>query len=237
MASVATYGGHTHPDNEVNLVRTDFRTQLSPRGKKLNFQATFHLFGEIQGTGSTLTTNARNTMLAYHSDYRDFRYTVDGVLAHEMLSSSSDCISGVRVIHRSFPKGDAAELATKRTFSVTLQATYDTSEDDLVFWQERIDYIGNTGPRYEIIETFNGPISVLTATRTVQRIIQSGKAVGYFTYVLPPGPYAPGNEHEDQRRVSLTSGTNVGQAIRFFTTDWHYFYSFGTYTELFPQSR
>lgn len=237
MASVAVYGGFTHPDNEVNLVRADYRVQLSPRGRRLNTVVSFHLFGEIIDTGSSLITAARNTMLAYNSDYRDFRYTVGGVEAHSMLNSSPDNISGVRVVHRSFAKGDAAELATKRSFSITLQATYDTCEDDLVYWQESIHYIGNTGPSYDIVQTFNGPISVLTALSTPQRIIQKGKAVGYFGYILPPGPYLPNAEHQDQREVELTGGTNVGQAARFYQTEWCYRHTTGIYTEIFPQVR
>lgn len=237
MASVATYGGYTHADNEVNLVRADYRTQLSPRGRKLNTVVTFHLFGELIGTGSSLITAATNLMLAYQNDYRDFRYTVDGTQAHALLNGSPDNISGVRVVHRSFAKGDAAELATKRSFSIDLRATYDTSEDDLVYWQESVRYIGNTGPSYEVIQTFTGPYSQLTAMSTPQRIIQKGKAVGYFGYVLPPGSYLPASEHQDQREVELTGGTQLGQAARFYTTEWVYRHSTGVYTEIFPQVR
>jgi hypothetical protein len=237
MASVASFGGYVHADNELNLVRADYRSAMSPRGKRLNTVATFHLFGELIDTGSSLISAARDLMLAYQSDYRDFRYTVDGVVAHEMLNGTADNISGVRVIHRSFAKGDGAELAVKRSYSIVLQATFDTAEQELVYWQEQIAYIGNTGPSYEIVQTYNGPYSILTAISTPQRIIQSGKAIGYSTYVLPPGPYAPNSEHQDQRRVTLTGGSNMGQASRFYTTEWSYFMTFGTYTELYPQVR
>jgi hypothetical protein len=237
MASLGTYGGYTHDENELNLVRADYRTVLSSRGRRLNNVVTFHLFGELIDTGSSLITAARNLMLAYQNDYRDFRYSVDGVTAHEMLNSSPDNISGVRVVHRSFAKGDAAELAVKRSDTSSLQATYDTCEDDLVYWQESVHYIGNTGPSYDIVQTFNGPISVLTALSTPQRIIQKGKAVGYFGYVLPPGSYLPNSEHQDQREVELTGGTQVGQAARFYTTEWCYRHTTGIYTEIFPQVR
>jgi hypothetical protein len=237
MASQGVYGGYPHDENELNLVRCDYRSVLSPRGRRLNTVVTFHLFGELIDTGSALITKARNLMLAYQNDYRDFRYSVDGVIAHEMLNSSPDNISGVRVVHRSFAKGDAAELAVKRSYSISLQATYDTAEDDLVYWQESVRYIGNCGPSYEIIPTFSGPISLLTAERTAQHIIQKGKAVGYFGYVLPPGSSLPASEHQDQREVELTGGTQVGQAARFYTTEWAYRHTTGVYTEIFPQVR
>lgn len=237
MASVAQYAGHTHPDNECNLVRVSYRTQPSSRGKRLNTVVTFYLQGEILDTGAALFSKVNALVNAYQGDYGNFTYSIDGAVTHALYSNTPDCVTGVRVVDRSWSRGDGAELAVKRTYTITLQATYDTAESELVYWQESIHYIGNTGPRYEIIETFNGPVSVLTAQSTAQRIIQSGKAVGYSSYVLPPGPYAPANEHQDQREVTITGGVNLGQMSRFYTTSWQYRHTFGTYTELFPQTR
>jgi hypothetical protein len=237
MTSVATYGSHIHPDNECNLVRIDYRHQPSSRGKKLNAVVAFHLHGEIQDTGTSLFNKITALANAYRQDYGNFTYAIDGVITHSLLSNTGDCVSGVRVRNISLPQGDGAELAVKRTYSITLEATYDTAETELVYWQESIHYIGNCGPRYEIIETFNGPISILTATSTAQRIVQTGKAVGYTGFVLPPGSYSPQNEHQDRRRVTLTGGVNLGQQSRFYTTEWQYHHTFGTYTELFPQTR
>jgi hypothetical protein len=237
MAQVATYGGYVHDDNECNLVRIDYRNQLSPRGKRLNAIVTFYLHGELLETGTALFNKITALGNAYRQDYGNFTYSIGGVITHQLLSNTADCISGVRVLNISLPKGDGAELTVKRTYSLTLQATYDQAESELVSWQESIHYIGNTGPRYEIIETFNGPIAVLTAISTAQRIIQTGKAVGYTTYVLPPGPLLPNNEHQDQRRVSLVGGVNVGQQSRFYTTSWQYTHTLGVYTEVYPQTR
>lgn len=237
MASVAQYGGHTHPDNECNLVRVDYRNLLSPRGKRLNAVVTFYLYGEIQDTGTALFNKITALGNAYRQDYGNFTYSIDGVITHQLLSNTADCISGVRVLNISLPRGDGAELTVKRAYSITLQATYDIAESELVSWQEAIHYIGNTGPRYEIVETFYGPIAVLTAVSTAQRIIQTGKAVGYTNYVLPPGPLLPQWEHQDQRRVSLIGGVNVGQQSRFYTTTWSYQHTLGTYTEIYPQTR
>ena len=237
MTSVATYRGYVHSDNECNLVRISYRNQLSPRGKRLNAVVSFFLAGEIQDTGTALFNKVTALANAYQQDYGNFTYAIDGVITHQLLSNTADCISGVRVKSISLPKGDGAELAVKRTYAIELQATYDIAETELVSWQESIHYIGNTGPRFEIIETFNGPIAVLTAVSTAQRIIQTGKAVGYTNFVLPPGPYNPQFEHQDQRRVTLTGGVNVGQQSRFYTTEWSYSHTFGTYTELYPQTR
>jgi hypothetical protein len=237
MTSVATYGSYQHAENECNLVRIDYRNQLSPRGKRLNAVVTFYLQGEIQDTGTALFNKITALGNAYRQDYGNFTYSINGVITHQLQSNSYDCISGVRVKNISLPKGDGAELAVKRTYSIVLQAVYDIAETELVSWRESVHYVGNTGPRYVIIETFNGPISFLTHRRTAQRITQTGQAVGYTSYVLPPGPYLPQNEHEDQRRVTLTGGVNVGQQSRFYTTSWEYNHTLGVYTEIYPQTR
>lgn len=237
MAQVATYGGYVHADNECNLVRVDYRNQLSPRGKRLNAIVTFYLHGELLETGTALFNKITALGNAYRQDYGNFTYSIGGVITHSLLSNTADCISGVRVLNISLPKGDGAELAVKRSYAITLQATYDQAETELVSWQEAIHYIGNTGPRFQITETFNGPRADLTAISTAQRIIQTGKAVGYTDYVLPPGPLLPQWEHQDQRRVSLIGGVNVGQQSRFYTTTWQYTHTLGVYTEVYPQTR
>jgi hypothetical protein len=237
MASQAVYGSYVHSENECNLVRLGYRNQLSPRGKRLNAVVTFYLAGEIQDTGTALFNKITALGNAYRQDYGNFTYSIDGVITHSLLSNTADCVSGVRVLNISLPKGDGAELAVKRTYSIVLQAIYDQAETELVSWRESIHYVGNTGPRYAIIETYNGPVSLLTHLRTAQRITQVGEAVGYTAHVLPPGPQLPQSEHQDQRRVTLTGGVSLGQQSRFYGTSWEYNMTLGVYTEIYPQTR
>jgi hypothetical protein len=220
--TVFSYRGIARPANETNIVRVDQRNKLSPRGRRIGNTVTMYLMGEIVGTGSDLLTSCRALIDQFRNDYGDAVLALDdGTLTPHQLTNSNS-VSGVRVIHRSWSKGDAAELATTRTYSVALQADYDDCEDQIVFWTETLKYVGNTGPRFDIIDTFNGPVSVLTAQFTAQRIVQYGRAIGYSAHPLPPGSLFPSYEHQDQREVELVSGQNQGQAARFFETRWVY---------------
>lgn len=221
------YGAFTHLANEVNLVRFDVRHRYSPRGKKLTRLITANLLGELQyDTQAALTARIQEIIDVYSQDLLDWRFRQDdGADTPHGLTNSGDCVSGVRVRQRSWPVGDAAEYATKRTFSVTLQAEYADVETTLVYWKEEIRYRGNCGPRFEVVDTFLGPFFYQTAVATAQHIVQRGEAVGYLAYVEPPGPAFPASEHFDRREIDLGSGTNQGVEVAFFPTRWAYHFT------------
>lgn len=222
MASVAQIGGYTHPDNEVNLVMVDFQTRYSPRNKKLSVVKTLQLSGElIYDSTATIVQHANDVMAAYE-DKRDFTYTVGGVLAHNLLNTGN-CLTGTRVLRKSFPSGGPEQLATTRTFNVTLQATYDVSDDPLVSWTESVETIGNGGPMYVITETVLVPWLDIVAQSTAMYYRQAGTAVGLNDYPTPPGAYQPGFELGHKRRITRRSGVQQGTGIRYYTTSWVYY--------------
>jgi len=223
MSSVTTYGSYVHTDNEVNLVTFSTQTRYSPRNKRLSQTKTLSLWGElIYSSTASIISKINEVEQAYSQDYLDFRYTVGGSEAHTLLNSSN-CISGVKVLQRSFPKGDPSQLATTRSFSVTLQATYDVSEVDLVSWTESIRTIGTGGPKFFVVETIAGPIAIYVTLNSAQYYSQQGMAVGYSNYISPPGPVNTAGEFQDRRVIDYISGRNMGQALRFFTTKWSYY--------------
>lgn len=224
MASVAQIGGFTHADNEINLVSVSYRTRYSPRNKKLTKTVTMSLFGQLLGATTTAINDRANTVYnAYQQDYKDFRYTVGGILCHQLLNSA-DCVSGVKVLAHSFPRGDGSELCTERSFSATLQATYDTAETDLVAWTESIETIGTGGAKFFVVDTAFGPIAIYTSIASAQYYVQTGQAVGYKNYPEPPGPCNPAGEFQDRRRITRIGGRNMGNdQLRFFTRKWSYF--------------
>lgn len=231
MASIATYGT-AFEDNEVNLVTLSRATRYSPRQKRLNRTDTVHCFGEIQKSSTAdIITRIQAIEAILRDDYKDFRYTVGGTPAHSLLNSG-DCLSGVRVVNVSFPKGDGAELATKRSFSFTLQATYDVQETDLVSWTETIEQQGDGGPISFLMNTIGGPMLMFVTARSAIAFVQAGMAVGYKDY---PAPGAPAGTVQQGFRSSVTrtSGRQVGNGLRFFTTKWRYILlhdpAFGTF--------
>jgi len=223
MASVAVYRGHTHTDGEVNLVNVSIRTQYSARNRRLTETRTMQLQGELIYDGpSAIVAKANAVMAAYSQDGGDFTYTVGGVLAHSLLNSAN-CISGVRVVHRSFPSGGPEQLATTRSFSVTLQATYDVSTDDIVSWRESVELTGNGAPLIVIANTIFGPVVDVLSASTAHFYRQSGTAVGFSGYPAPPGPLDPDWELGHRRSITRTSGVQQGTGIRYYTTSWAYY--------------
>lgn len=236
----ARYGTYQHPDNEVNIANVDRQCRYSTRLRKLTTIVTINLQGELLAdTQATIDAKILQLQLAYATDGFDFGFFTDaGVLTnHRLLSTDPSCVCPVRVMRLSFPVGDPAEFAVKRTYSIVLQAEFLTPDSQLVEWRETIEYIGNCGPRWEVAETYEGPIKQLVNQRTSQKIIQSGRAVALQAVFLPPGPVLPGYELPDQRRVTLGSGRRLGRLALFYPTEWTYLHIAPSYTEVFPTTR
>ena len=221
MSSYAKYGSYTHTTNELNIVRFDLRAGRSPRNRQLWTDHTLYCYGELQETGQALIDKVNELALAYSEDYRDFQFFVDGT---EVISLKNNqfCLTGVQVLQRSFPQGDGAEYATKRSYVLTLRARYAKADDGVVAWKERIRFEGNCGPRAEIVQTYGGPVSILTAVATAQRITQYGRSIGFLGHALPYGPIFPEIEHQDQRMIELAGGDQQGLIATNYETIWAY---------------
>jgi len=237
MASVATYRGFVHADNEVNLVTMDYRTQYSPRNKKLYETRTVNLRGEfIYSTTQAIVNQINAAIGAYSTDGGDFTYTVGGVPAHS-LTNTGNCISGVKVVAKNFPSGSPEQLATTRTFGATLQAKYDVCEDNIVQWTESLEVVGTGGAKKTLIDTIFGPIQLYYAPSSAVIVTQSGSALGFNSYPFQPAPIGNADaEFLDQRRIKQTSGTQQGSGIRYFRTSWYYRFAFSFIQNAFPIS-
>lgn len=238
----ARYGSFQHPDNEANLEHIDYKCRYSTRLRKLTTIITMRIGGELLPSSSTqaaIDAAIDQLQTAYSTDGFNFGFFTDaGVLTnHRMISTDANCVCPVRVLSRSFPTGNPSEFAVRRTYSIVLQAEFLTPESNLVEWQESIEYVGNTGPRWEVVETYNGPIRQLVNLRTSQKIIQSGRAVALRTHILPPGPLLPAFELPDVRYVKLGSGRVVGRMPLFYPTEWTYTHITPSYREIFPTTR
>jgi len=238
MASVSVYGGLVHADNEVNLVTMDYRTQYSPRNKKLIETRTVNLRGEFIYTDTQSIVNKINAAItAYSNDYQDFTYTVGGVLAHQLRNDAS-CISGVKVVSKNFPSGSPEQLATTRTFGVTLQAKYDVSEDNIVSWTESLSVTGTGGPVKTVVNTIFGPFQFYYAPASAVYVRQSGSSVGFNSYPAAPAPIGNQDaEFLDRHNITQTSGTQQGTGIRYFRTSWSYQFAFAFLNGFLPTSK
>jgi hypothetical protein len=240
------YGTYTHPENEVNLAAFMIRPTYSDRHRRTIVRYEAHLQGEICVSPSANTTALAQAEIRQRIDEIVLAYDVNGVdfafldnagvaTRHSLVSSQS--ISGTRVTHRSWPKGDPAEWATGRTFYVIIEADYVAPESSLVAWQEVVKIIGTGGPRVEVIETVAGAPRVQTlASQTAVRVIQQGQSIGMTNYIAPPGPLIPAYEHQDQREIILESAQSYPNGFLYFPTKWTYHHTTPTYTAVTPTS-
>lgn len=226
--SLFQYGNYRHPANEVNLIRMEKANIIGPRGKRLTTVQRMMIEIVIQATTpADLTTRVNEIITAYETDYWNAQlYSDDAgtVQTPHRLTNSSDCLSGVKVIRGPvWDRADSGEYAVKRTASVTLEATYDEAESDLVFWREKVRIIGTGGPDYAVLNTFAGPVSFPLSLGTPQRIIQSGEALGFIAPVLPPGPsFSNVVVHAGECEEDSDSGRCLGTQFRFFPSSWTY---------------
>lgn len=236
----ARYGTYQHPDNEVNIARVAKRCRYSTRLRKLTTIVDIVLEGELLAdTQATIDAKILQLENAYSVEGRDFGFFTDaGALTnHQLISTAANCVTPVRITGPSYLQGDAAEFAVKRTYQIVLTAEFLTPDSQLVEWFESIEYVGNAGPRYEYADTYEGPIRQLVNKRTMQKIIQSGRAVALQTPILPPGSLLPAFELQDQRRVTLGSGRRLGRMALFYPTEWTYTHITPSYQEIFPVTR
>ncbi len=238
--SFFVYRGVQFENGLIDLTRMNIRYAHSPRGYRVKRIDTLYLRGEIMADGaSDVLEQVQQVIDAFDEDYGSARlYLDDGTpTQHGLENDSQFNLTGVKVIERSWPKGGVEELANMRTFQVTLEAEYADNETQLLEWSETLEYYGNTGPRFEVVDTYFGPYTNLQCLRTAQRIVQTGYALGFTANVLPPGSFAPALEHVDRRYVKLGSGKQQGRIPCYFPTWWTYYHSSGISLESFPLTR
>lgn len=233
-----TYGSFTHPDNEITLSSVVAQRVRNQRGFAYVLRKRIQISGVIVLDTSGLTATQAQAALrtainareaAYSVDGQDFTFRHDdGSLSSHYLSNST-ALGGVRVIDRNFPKGDQAEYASGRTFTVSLEADYPIADGELMSFQETLQITGTGGPRTEVIEVLNGPPQKQTVNQqTKVTAVQRGSAIGFTNYPFSfvPGPIAPADEKEDRRPIELVSPTAQNGAFVNFGLKWTYFFEF-----------
>lgn len=228
-----TYGSYRHDDNTVTLSAYHVRSQYSPRHAKYCTSYEVHLHGQLIVNDPSLTTPAQlqaaqaekisALINAYSENDKDFSFFHDDGTKTRHSLTTGNALNGVQVKARSWPKGDEAEYATLRTFYIVLEATYDDVEAELMTYSEQFHYIGTGGPKYSVTETYNGPVYELEATRTAQRMIQTGHAVGWSGYPLVHiNPFFPQWEHLDRREVVVHHPMRYRNAFRQYAVNWKF---------------
>lgn len=227
--SMVKYGSFSFLANECNLVRVERNNIFSQRNRRL-IGINRHTLEIVvkKDTAAELTTRINEIYTAFNTNYQDYGlYTDDaGTILSSHYLTNSDSLSGVRVVNGpKFQDSDGAEYANKRTIIITLEATYDNSDSDLVSWRESLRFVGNCAQDYVVMSGYPAPVVFPMGNTTHQVIIQTGEAVGFAAPVAPPGPiftvgvYRPPLDQEE----GYDSGVNQGNGYyRFYPSHWRY---------------
>lgn len=235
------YGNYTHPSNTVNLTQIALKRMYSPRNRLHFDRWTLYCEGHFCTTGQA---NIKSQLREFETAYRKVGGAHDVGLYHDDDTKSAHwlgvngSINGVRVMAIKYP-GREAEYASGRSFALTFQADYLNAEDTINSFDETVQMIGTTGPRWRLKETFSGPPDVSPENEwTVQKIVQQGKCVGVQAPPLIPGPILPINyEHLDMRRVTRQSARQIGRLGKFlYPLQYRYVFSSGIPQNKYPHA-
>jgi hypothetical protein len=153
-------------------------------------------------------------------------YLNDGVTPSQNVLLVNQTLGGIRVIRGpSFPDGGAAEYATKRTFSIALEAELPVvGRNVFLSFKENLQFAGG-GPIWDIAQPIAGPgIPQIIKQSSPFRAVQTGEAVGYLAYwsQLWNAPKWPLAEQQFRRELLQDSPRRIGTSYKQFPTRWTY---------------
>lgn len=220
---ILVYGSYQHPAQEVSLSISQSEV-TAESGQAVGYVERWDVQGEvISDDPATMAARIAGLRNAYAVQNLDAAfYANDGATVLHQLRAINT-VSGVRVIPPSFPYQENQGLyATAVRYALTITAEFATAlQAGLTAWQETLAFSGG-GPRYVWRQPLNGrSIKQQVATDTPYRLTQSGRAVGRYSYPVPPGPLYP--EHLMEAPATTPTGPDFknGQFLNYSVT-WNY---------------
>ena len=226
---ILKYRTYSHPVSEASIV-ISMDPQRNERGVWYATREKWTIDGLLQAdTQALLTTAIEDLEAGYGVDGGDLTlFLPDGTTETAHKIKSADTIGGTRVTLLTYPEGKGAEYSTFRTYRLEVEADMRIGDGPtLLFWDEVLNFTGNTGPRFGYLDVLNGlPQKQLLHQRTTQKVSQSGRAVGHFGYPLYAAPIWPAAEHLDQRRTTKKlpqrRGSGAAASDVSYEVTWEY---------------
>lgn len=225
-----SYGSFVHVQNDPAItIRTS--AKYSPRSIVELIKYSVGIKGVIHGADqNTVKANIALLEAAYLVDGNDLILYADdqSTVLHGFLSSSF--LGGTRVTSRpSYPIGTGAEYSTFRNYEITVEGDLPNTANNILDYEDNIEFEGTGGPRYVFLETDVGPPQQqVTRQQTLYRARQQGRSMGMFTYAPVAPPFAPGALQPAQTRVKFASPKRVGNNLAYYTAEWSYFFESST---------
>lgn len=216
-----------------SFVQDDPQVQISVR-QKYNARKIVELttvvwdLNGVAVTNAGLGLNCMTTVASYaaalQNNDRDLvLYANDGTtVLHSLLTGSS--LGGTRVTAGvEYPKGEGSEIATVRTWHATIEADYPNTGNNILDWQDKIEYEGSGGPRYVFIPTLNGtPQQQTVYQQTTYKARQQGRSVGFASYVPPAPPMFPNAVLPERTRIAYSTPQKANRSSHTYVVEWAY---------------
>ncbi|MBS0207811.1 MAG: hypothetical protein JSS27_02555 [Planctomycetes bacterium] len=211
---ILVYGSYRHALGEAALAitrETVYTAQRTPLGVRERWAVA----GVLQAADAAALSTAIDALqTAYATPAQDAVLLFDdGATAssHRLITSNS--LGGVQVIQPpQFPSGEGAEYTTWRSYSLVLEAMFPVADaaSVLVSWEETLSFMGG-GARWVYLPTLSGPpVKQQLQAQSPQRVVQSGRAVGFGGYPSPSAPLFPTNLHQESSSLSYQAPKRVG---------------------------
>ena len=132
--------------------------------------------------------------------------------------------SGVKVVGFQYGFAEQSEGLSHRTFSFSVESEYLHAGGPRIFdFKETFSYDGNAGPEYVAVELDSVPPDIQQVReRTVQRITQSGQAIGIGEYPRFPRPAFSNLPPAQRPQATKGPPTRRGRGDILFPISWRY---------------
>jgi hypothetical protein len=245
------FGNYSHAPNSVALSEVRIRPTRTLRGRRVTSRIDWRFMGELIPDATSTTPQAVQDDLdakqyalvrAYEDDYKDIGfYKDDGSLTSLYLATDHPAnLTGNLVSFLTFPRGDGAEYAGKRTFAAGVHAEFADIYSQLTEYVDTMTQFGDGGPIYTWHDTPNGPVSMPQSQSSYVRYVHQGMAVAFDAWPLPPAPLASGANYLSKNTViTRTSPRKYSGFGRwgYYKVEWSYTYVFPTPQALLPVIR
>lgn len=219
-----SFGTHRRPSREAALTGLQRSIIRSDRGHRAVETVTMQVEGLIHAdTPSQLAAEIADFETTLASDPEgDVGLYFDTGSPAQVLSAG-DALGGIAVLGWSWLDDPPGQFVTYRKYSVSFQASYLNTNEELLLFRESLR-VGGGGPRVVFLEAITGlPQKQITAQKTTYRATQSGEAIGSTRYPSVPSPLFPAAMIEEPD-VEEEGADNVRGSFTNFRIRWTYRY-------------
>lgn len=229
------YGSFVHEPYEVYPSRISIQTVVNGVNIPWHVVVTMEVKGTLCKCASQSELNTKMDALydAYRYHYKDAGFFLaDGVTISEHYMRSDDPLNLTGNIVKSFSWDNVedSEFANVRSYTIVIEAKYETSYNSLLDLSETITVQGVNEPYWDVNSVYQGAQPVYYGTNqfggpviVTQEGFMVSKDIPGFAV---PGPWFPEFENKKARIISSTSGRPWGgphNTLSFgYRRTWHY---------------